>query len=149
MLDRLRDKEEYAVKILVAEDILKQAALREDSRLLELQRELDGKPEGARYLYRERLEKAVKEALEDIVEIYFRKVYQELRPLCDDIQVEKTKRGALEKRMIANLSCLVEKNRVPELGEALAEIERWEGFTIDFTGPWPPYSFVGELVIPT
>lgn len=148
LLERLRGKEEFAVKVLVAEEVLRQAALRENDRLQELQQELDGKPEGVRYLYREKLEKAVKGALEDVAEVYFRKVYRTLSPLCADIQVEKTKRGLPGTRMVANLSCLVEKKRVPELGETLAEIERREGFSIDFTGPWPPYSFVGELVIP-
>jgi len=148
MLDRLRDQDEYAVKILVAEEILKQAAIQEDSSLRELQRELDGKPEGVRYFYREKLEKAVKEALEDIGENYFRKVYQAVRPWCSDIYVEKIKLGIPGKRMIASFSCLVEKSKVSQLGESLAEIEKWEGFTVDFTGPWPPYSFVGELVMP-
>ncbi len=87
LLERLRDNEEYAVKILAPEEALKQAALQEDTHLQELQRELEGKPEGARYLYREKLEQAVKEALEDVVEVNFRKVYQALRPLCSDIQV--------------------------------------------------------------
>jgi len=148
LLDRLRDKEEYAVKVLVVEEVLKQAVLREDAHLRELRRELEGKPEGARYLYRERLENAVKESLENAVEVYFRKIYRSLGPLCTDIQVEKTKRGAPGTRMVANLSCLVEKNRAPELGKALAEFEGWEGFTVDFTGPWPPYGFVGELAAP-
>jgi|GEM_PF-671213 len=149
MLDRIRDKEEFAVKILVSEEVLKKVALQEDSRLQELQRELEGKPEGARYLYREKLEKAVKDSLEDVVEVYFRKVYRLLRPLCADIQVEKTKQVPPGRRMIASLSCLVEKNRVPVLGEALAEIKQRDGFDIVFTGPWPPYSFVSELVVPS
>jgi len=148
LLERLKDNEEYAVKIQAPEEALKQAALREDTHLLELQRELEGKPEGARYLYREKLEQAVKEALEDIVEVNFRKVYQALRPFCSDIQVEKIKKGSPGARMIANLSCLVKKNRLPELGEALARIQH-DGFTVDFTGPWPPYSFVGQLAMPT
>lgn len=149
LLERLRDNEEYAVKILAPEEALKQAALREDTHLQELQRELEGKPEGARYLYREKLEQAVKEALEDVVEVNFRKVYQALRPLCSDIQVEKTKKGSPGARMVANLSCLVKKNRLPELGETLAIIKQHDGFTVDFTGPWPPYSFVGQLAMPT
>ncbi len=149
LLERLRDMEEYAVKILATEEILKQAALRENERLLALQRDLEGKPEGARYLYREKLEQAVKEALEDVVDVYFRKVYRALRPVCADIQVEKTRQGSPGARMVANLSCLVGKTSVPGLGQALAEIQRWEGFTVDFTGPWPPYSFVGSLAIPT
>ncbi len=51
--------------------------------------------------------------------------------------------------MVANLSCLVKKNRLPELGETLAIIQQHDGFTVDFTGPWPPYSFVGQLAMPT
>lgn len=147
LLERLRDREEYAVKILAPEEALKQAALRENDHLQALQRDLEGKPEGARYLYRERLEQAVREALEDVVDVYFRKVYRALRPVCADIQVEKTRQGLPGARMVANLSCLVDKSRAPELGQALAEIQRWEGFTVDFTGPWPPYSFVGKLAI--
>jgi len=116
LLDRLKDNEEYAVKLMMPEEALKQAALREDDHLQELSRELEGKPEGARYLYRERLEQAVKEALEDVAEAYFKKVYQLLRPLCTDIQAEKTKRASPGVRMIANLSCLVEKKRISELG---------------------------------
>jgi len=149
LLERLRDNEEYAVKIMAPEEALKQAALREDTRLQTLQRDLEGKPEGARYLYREKLEQAVKEALEDVVEVNFRKVYKALRPLCTDIQVEKTKKASSGVRMVANLSCLVKKNRLPELGGALAKIQQQDGFTVDFTGPWPPYSFVGQLAMPT
>ncbi|TEB07191.1 Gas vesicle synthesis protein GvpL/GvpF [Pelotomaculum schinkii] len=149
LLERLKDNEEYAVKILAPEEALKQAALREDPHLQKLQRELEGKPEGARYLYREKLEQAVKEALEDIVEVYFRKVYRALRPLCSDIQVEKIKKTSPGARMVANLSCLVQKNRLQELGVALAKIQQHDGLTVDFTGPWPPYSFVGQLAMPT
>ncbi|MDF9407598.1 GvpL/GvpF family gas vesicle protein [Pelotomaculum isophthalicicum JI] len=149
MLDRLRGKEEFAIKILVPEEVLKKVALREDSRLQELQRELEGKPEGTRYLYKERLEKAVKDSLEEMAEVYFRKVYRALHRLCADIRVEKTKQGPPGKRMIASLSCLVEKDLVPALSETLAEIKQQEALDIDFTGPWPPYSFVSQPVVPS
>jgi len=50
-------------------------------------------------------------------------------------------------RAILNASFLVAAPRVVELQRALtAMVNKYEpsGFKFDFTGPWPPYHFVGE-----
>ncbi|HEY2437704.1 MAG TPA: GvpL/GvpF family gas vesicle protein [Solirubrobacteraceae bacterium] len=47
--------------------------------------------------------------------------------------------------MLLNGAYLVERDRTGELGEAVAALqEEWQplGFTIELTGPWPPYNFV-------
>jgi len=63
--------------------------------------------------------------------------------------VEKTKKTEKDKVMLINLSCLVAKEKVDSLGEELEKINNMEGFTVRFTGPWPPYSFVAKpAVIP-
>jgi hypothetical protein len=59
-----------------------------------------------------------------------------------DLRVEKTKRTGHDSRMIMNLSCLVDRDKSTELGEELESIDKMEGFSVRFTGPWPPYSFV-------
>jgi hypothetical protein len=41
-----------------------------------------------------------------------------------------------------NLSCLVDGDKSKDLGEELEAIDKMEGFSVRFTGPWPPYSFV-------
>ena len=46
--------------------------------------------------------------------------------------------------MIMNLSCLVAREKYLELGEELGSINGMAGFSVRFTGPWPPYSFVGS-----
>jgi hypothetical protein len=56
--------------------------------------------------------------------------------------VEKTKKMDEEKQMLVNLSCLVDMERYKALGEELEKIEQMDGFSVRFTGPWPPYSFV-------
>ncbi len=44
--------------------------------------------------------------------------------------------------MIMNLSCLVHKDRVVELGKELEKIEMNDGVSVRFSGPWAPFSFV-------
>jgi len=41
-----------------------------------------------------------------------------------------------------NLSCLITINGSRSLGDELEKINVLEGFSVRFTGPWPPYSFV-------
>ena len=50
-------------------------------------------------------------------------------------------------RAILNASFLVAPSRVVDFQKALTEmVNKYEpsGFKFDFTGPWPPYHFVGE-----
>jgi hypothetical protein len=47
-----------------------------------------------------------------------------------------------DRQMIVNLSVLTPRERVAELGAVLAGFQA-EGVEVRFTGPWPPYSFVG------
>jgi len=60
--------------------------------------------------------------------------------------VEKTKKVDKDRMMLLNLSCLVAKEKIDSLGEELEKINNMEGFSIRFTGPWPPYSFVAKPV---
>ncbi|HEX7474725.1 MAG TPA: GvpL/GvpF family gas vesicle protein, partial [Dehalococcoidales bacterium] len=49
--------------------------------------------------------------------------------------------------MLLNLSCLVAKDKVAGLGEELEKINNMEGFSVHFSGPWPPYSFVARPIV--
>ena len=44
--------------------------------------------------------------------------------------------------MLLNLSCLMQEGS-GDLGRVLDEIQQTKGISVRFTGPWPPYSFVG------
>jgi hypothetical protein len=48
--------------------------------------------------------------------------------------------------MLLNLSCLVTKENVDNLGNELEEMKNL-GFSVHFSGPWPPYSFVAKPVV--
>jgi len=60
------------------------------------------------------------------------------------VKVEKALAEPEEKQdEVLNLSCLADRGQAEELGEVLEEIDSMEGFTVRFSGPWPPFSFSG------
>jgi len=105
------------------------------------------KSPGMAYMYRQKLEKAVKAEMERLADEWFKEFYGRIKQHTDDIVVEKTKKVDKDKTMLLNLSCLVAKEKVEGLGEELEKINGLEGFSVRFTGPWPPYSFVAKPAI--
>ena len=95
-------------------------------------------------MYRQRLGNLIKHEMEAKADEYFKEFYNRIRKQTDDIRVEKTKVAEQGWQMIMNLSCLVYRDRHTKLGVELDKINQMEGFSVRFTGPWPPYSFVGS-----
>ncbi|HWQ41449.1 MAG TPA: GvpL/GvpF family gas vesicle protein [Desulfosporosinus sp.] len=145
---QVRGRSEYGIQVLIEEETLKHTLLDENQEFQKLKQEAESKPEGARYMYRQRLEKVAQEAIEDVGERYFREVYEAINDISDDLRVEKVKKEEDGLSMIANLSCLVAQEKAEELGRIAGEINAREGFEVRFTGPWPPYSFVDSLSMP-
>ncbi len=141
-VEKLRGREEYAVQVFVDEEVLKEAVAA-DPGIRRMGEEISGSPEGARYLLEQNLQRAVGQALEEAAEAAFREVFEAVRGAVRDLRVEKTGRPDGKRRMIANLSCLCDAGRRQELDRALGEIERRPGYSVRYTGPWAPYSFVG------
>jgi hypothetical protein len=145
--ERVRGKHEYGIQVFVDDETLKRSVFEENPRFQELKREMELKPEGARFMYRQTLEKSAKEALEEACERCFREVYEAALAVSEDVEVEKIKKPEDGRRMMVNLSCLLPEEKVEELSGVLAKINDREGFQVRFTGPWPPYSFVNSLKI--
>jgi len=148
LLVKLDGKEEYGVQIFLEDDFLNKM-IDENEEIQRLKRGLENKSSGAAYLYRKRLEERVRIEKEASINRYAKELYNKIKELADDVKVESAKREATErwrgKQLILNLACLVCKDRVKDLGNMLGEVNKKEGFTVRFTGPWPPYSFVREL----
>jgi hypothetical protein len=59
------------------------------------------------------------------------------------LRVEKNKPASDDNTpMLMNLSCLASRKNNESLGTELEKIQSMEGFSVRFTGPWPPYGFV-------
>jgi len=140
-LDRVRDKEEYGIQISWEPKAIATAISRTDPDIQKLEAEISSKSKGLAYMYKQRLEKLLKQKVEKEAEHYFKDFYNRIKGCVNELKVERTKNQD-DKQMLMNLSCLVPKGEVKLLAAELEKIDNMDGFSVRFTGPWPPYSFV-------
>ncbi len=138
----LKGKQEFGVQVILDTEILSTKLIETDERLLEKKKEIDKKPEGIAYMERELLKDLLKQKIEEEADQYFREFFSRIRKCTDDIVIGKAKKVGGNKQMLMNLSCLVRKDRVEELGNELEKIDKIDGIAVRFSGPWAPYSFV-------
>ena len=140
---KIRNKAEYGVQIFWETKTMAHKISDESAEIGRLREEIKTKPKGIAYMVRQKLEELLKNEMENKADQYFQEFYEKIKVFTDDLRVEKTKRAEDEgKQMLLNLSCLLPKDQSEKLGEALEGIDNREGFSVRFTGPWPPYSFV-------
>lgn len=148
MLQRFKGKAEYGIQVYLDKEYVEEMMNKNDE-IGALRKELEGKPKGAAYLLRKRLERRVKVQRDIETRSLAEKLRKRITGLVDEMRVEQTRSDLPEKwkdkLMILNLSCLVKDDSVKSLGNLLGEINGEKGLTVRFTGPWPPYSFVSEV----
>jgi dGTP triphosphohydrolase len=146
LMEKIEDKDEYGVQIFYDPKIMSELIAHQREEVKKIKEEMATKSPGMAYMYKQRLEKAAKAEMEKLADEWFRDFYSNIKKHTEDIVVEKTKKPEKDKVMLLNLSCLVSKEKVESLGEELEKINNMEGFSVRFTGPWPPYSFVAKPV---
>lgn len=140
-IEKVRGKAEYGVQIFWTPAEYIDQIYEINKELKELKEETDGKKAGTAYLYHQRLEKALQRELEHQAILLFQKFYEKIKESVTEIIVEKIKNIDSDQQMILNVSCLASKDQEAKLGDFLDELEE-QGYFIQFTGPWPAYSFV-------
>ena len=140
-LDRLRGKQEYGVQIFWEPKTFASTLSSTNPDIGKLEEEIKSKPKGLAYMYKQRLEKLLKEEVEKEAERCFKDFYHRIKECVSELKVERTKKQE-DRQMLMNLSCLVLKGRTKRLATELGKIDSMDGFSVRFTGPWPPYSFV-------
>ncbi len=103
---------------------------------------------GAAYLQRRQQERALAEKAGEVRARCAQVVHQRVEELAGASTVNPPQRPEVHGReltMLLNGAYLVERDRAPEIMQAIESLqEEWGplGFTIELTGPWPPYNFV-------
>ena len=144
LLERLRGKEEYEIQIFIDNKFLMKM-LEEDEEVQRMREEVEKNFSGTAYLLKKRQEKRL-----TLINYYTEKLYDKVKELADETRLKNANNEALkkwqDKLVILNLSLLVHKGKMQNLKNALAQINKTEGFAVKLSGPWPPYSFVEEIV---
>jgi hypothetical protein len=142
-MEKVRDRAEYGVQVFWDPKVMAQKIAEESPEIKKLDEEIKSKPKGLAYMYRQKLGDLLKKEMEKLADRYFSDFYEKIKTHADDLRVEKTKKTEDENtQMLLNLSCLLPEEGTKGIGEELEKIDALEGFSVRYTGPWPPYSFV-------
>lgn len=141
-MEAVKGKAEYGVQVFWEPRVVARSITEVSPEIGRLEEEIESKPRGLAYMYKQKLENILKREMEAKADQCFKDFYDRLKKHACDLRVEKTKKTDDDRQMIMSLSCLVYREKSKGLGEELEGIDKMEGFSVRFTGPWPPYSFV-------
>ena len=147
VMRKIEGKNEYAVHVSYEPGLIVKQISEQSEEIRKIKEEMAAKPPGTAYMYRQKLERVVKMETERLADEWFSDFYGRIKKHTDDIVIEKTRKLNNGKMMLLNLSCLVAREKVDSLGKELEEINNMGGFSIHFSGPWPPYSFVAKPIV--
>jgi hypothetical protein len=149
-LERLCQRAEYVVQIFSDQDKLVERILAENQALRELKKKTSQMPERAGYLFRRKFELGLSDACNatraKLAEEFASKIKEHAEEMEIERRVSRLPENYKDKKLIVPFSCLVHKDKVKGLGQALGKISQ-EGYAVRFTGPWAPFSFakLGEM----
>lgn len=137
-LGGLEGKREFGVQLFLDRKTATNELLAGVKEIKELSEKINAsKGGGTAYLYKQKLDRMMEDEIEKKAGELFKSLYDRIKLHSVGI------RGKPGEGMVANFSCLVENEKVRELGEELDRFrEGGNGLSVRFTGPWPPYSFV-------
>jgi len=140
-LEALAGKAEYGVQVFWDPTVVARKVADASPEIRRLEEEIGSKPRGIAYMYRQKLERLLKNEIETRAAEEFKELYGGLSRCVDNIRVEKTRQDRHERQMLMNLSCLVSTERYPDLEAELDRVGNMKGFFVRVAGPLPPYSF--------
>ena len=132
-LDDLQGKAELVIQVNWDRAAAMQEIVSTDNEVGQLQEELQGKPKGMAFFYQQKIEKLIRQKADAIVEEICQTYLERIRALTVQTSINKPKRlDSLE--MLLNLSVLVDREKISEIGMVLGELEARQGIAITLHG---------------
>jgi hypothetical protein len=148
--NRIANGREFIVRVYVQPGAVMDRLGAHSAELLGLEAEAAKASPGQKYLLQRKMEHLRKDSSRDATANVAGEIHDALRAASmDAVREQPVNAGAPREqgRAILNASFLVAPPRVVDFQRALtAMVNKYEpsGFKFDFTGPWPPYHFVGR-----
>jgi len=148
--ERIRDGREFVVRVYVQAGVLKGHLADHSDELTTLEAQAASATPGQKYLLERKIENLRRDAGRDLTGKVANEIHDALSGVAmETVREQPVNSGAPREqgRAILNASFLVVPTRVVDFQRQLTTmVNKYEpsGFKFDFTGPWPPYHFVGE-----
>jgi len=149
-LDELSGRWEYRISLNLDEERLEDRLATEDEELRSLRARTESASEGKSFLlekqYDQKLGKRVSQHRQELLE----ELRQHIAPHLERAEVLGRRRASIEgvdagDEPAQRVATLAREEEVDALGAALDEVAANPGVEIEFTGPWPPYTFAPEF----
>jgi hypothetical protein len=147
---RIGGAKELIVRVYVQPAVLKDHLTEHNAELTKLEGEAARASPGQKYLLERKIQNLRRDSGRDVAAKVASEIHDGLRQVSvESVREQPVNSGAPSEqgRAILNASFLVPPERVVDFQRSLTEmVNKYEpsGFKFDFTGPWPPYHFVGE-----
>jgi hypothetical protein len=140
VLDKMRDKIEFGLKILWERDKVIANIERDNDEIRRLKDEISRHTASSTYFARMQLGRLIESALEEMSTRYVGDIHDSLKP----VAVASRSNKPIGDLMILNAAFLVERSQEANFDEKVKEISRkYEDLLrFKYSGPWPPYNFV-------
>ena len=140
VLDKMKDKIEFGIKVLWDREKVIANLERENEEIRRLKDEISRHSTSSTYFARMQLGRMIESALEEMSTFYVGDIHESLRP----VAVASRSNRPIGDRMILNAAFLVERSQEQAFDEKVKDVSRkYEDLlTFKYSGPWPPYNFV-------
>jgi hypothetical protein len=154
LVERVSGADEFGLRVHRRDAAMMESIDDLDDDMARLKKEAQAASPGQRYLLERKLAERGKDAIRAASRSIARDAYEQLRarsrdavslPLTPDVDVGGGR--AMEGTLVLNAAFLVERAHNEVFRSTVAAIMREHerrGLAFDFTGPWPPYNFVGD-----
>jgi hypothetical protein len=150
VFERVSGADEFGLRVHRRDDVMIGAIDDLDPEIAALRREAQAAPAGQRYLLERKLAEQGKSAVRAASQRMAKKIFGDLRAFARDAlsRPPVPEAGRVpDATLVLNAAFLVDRKRLDEFRAAVgAHVRDYQprGLAFDFTGPWPPYNFVGE-----
>ena len=145
-MNRLRGKQEWSFKIYCDMILFSEQQMAKERE--EMEKKLLGKPKGAAFFLRKKMEESMHERCQDTAMKLSNVIFDEACQYVEDFRMNKLLAKEIsgrEEQMMINAALLVDNNNLKEFIEGmnkLREAYKSRFFIIDYLGPWPLYNFI-------
>lgn len=145
-LYRLNDCAEYSIQIYYDYHLLAEDLMKTNPELAQLRIKIDQQPKGRAYLQKRQFEMQLREQVLGLARKTADGLFSQIEKRCREIRVEKgsssKKERFKDKEHLVSFVCLFTDEEMEEIGDLLEDVDSDPGFSVRFTGPWAPFSFV-------
>ncbi len=143
-LATLRGRAEYAVTVRLERAAAVRAVREGDAAVAAASAEAAAQTDGLRHLYERRLARVVDRRVDAVMAAEAEAIRAAVASHCVEVRTDGARPG--DEDVVVRLSLLLEPAGADAVGRVLEPVAKRPGFEVRFTGPWPPYSFVDEVV---